>query len=99
MDNQELHHLVEKMQESIEKAIKENVNGKIDRLTNKIDGYILTDNDWKATAQPAIDAFKQGSTILNFAVGFVKVVAWLGGGVIAIGSAYLAFIKYIHGNI
>ena len=43
MSPEELEHLTA----HIEKIIKLTVNGKIDRLTDRVENYIKTDDEWK----------------------------------------------------
>lgn len=51
MSPEELEHLTA----HIEKIIKLTVNGKIDRLTDRVENYIKTDDDWKEKAQPILE--------------------------------------------
>jgi hypothetical protein len=51
MNEKQLKKLISKQDEAIGKAIKIHVNGKIDKLHEKIDNYIIEDNKWKEEAQ------------------------------------------------
>lgn len=52
MTPEELEHLTN----HIEKIIKLTVNGKIDRINDKIEVYIHEDNLWKERANPMLEA-------------------------------------------
>lgn len=47
----------EHIKEAVREAVKEMVNGKIDKLSADFKQYVKEDMAWKDTAQPAIDAF------------------------------------------
>lgn len=75
MKPNELEHIANILKSTIEST----VNGKINRLSEKLDTYIKEDMSWKAEkVEPLIDAHK---TIKNMAI-FLK---WLAGGVVALG--------------
>jgi ribosome-associated translation inhibitor RaiA len=68
------------LEEAIGKAIKTHVNGKIDKLHEKVDRYIKEDTDWKVKAEPVI---KMGENLQ----GTSKVMLYVAGGVLAVGGA------------
>jgi hypothetical protein len=79
--------IIHKLETKIEESINKNVNGKIVRLTEKVDNYIVMDNNWreedakwKLDAQPIIDMGKnlQGTS---------KVLLYCAGVVLALGGA------------
>jgi hypothetical protein len=78
--------LLKVIQDSIAIGIKENVNGKIDRLNLKLDHYIDQDNAWKKTAQPVIDMG------IN-ARGASKVLLYLTGAIVSVGMAWEIICK------
>ena len=74
--------IMHKMEHGIEKAIDKNVNGKIKRLDEKIDNYILQDNAWKSEFEP----YMKGVANLT---GSGKILLWLSIAVTSIGGAVL----------
>lgn len=69
---------------NIEQTIIKTVNGKIDRIDQKLDDYIKQDNEWKEAAQPTIE---MGNNVR----GFGKVLAYLLGTAAAIYGAFRMF--------
>jgi hypothetical protein len=65
--------IMHKMEKGIEESINRNVNGKIKRIDEKLDAYIMSDNEWKEKYSPMLEAFTSISTsgklILKLAVG------------------------------
>ena len=59
MTPDELEHLTN----HIEKVVKLTVNGKIDRMSDRIDNYIKEDNEWKKKAEPILE---MGSNVRSF---------------------------------
>lgn len=80
MDKDQFSQLQTLIKDTVEATTKVIVNGKIDRLQSKLDQYILDDNEWKKSAQPAID-------LGNTARGASTAALWLAGVVITIGGA------------
>lgn len=72
---------IEDLKATLTETIKITVNGKIDRLNNKLDLYIQEDNDWKDRAKPVIE-------MGNNARGASVAALWLAGLIIAIGGAW-----------
>lgn len=69
----------------IENTINKVVNGKIDKLSAKLDAYIIEDTKWKETATPSLDVVKSGST-------FFKVVKIILGWIVLVGSSIGAYL-------
>ncbi len=75
--------------ESTAEAVRITVNGKIDKLTTKLDNHIENDAKWKENADPAIDsfnktmiAFKMTNTVGKYFFGILigiatLILAWL----------------------
>lgn len=72
MTEVQLEKLQKTIKDQIETTVKLVVNGKIDRLNDKLDNYIITDNQWKEDAQPSIDLGKNVN-------GFGRVLAYILG--------------------
>lgn len=81
----QIKELREKQPLIIEKSLEKYVNGKIDKLTQKLDDYILSDNKWKESAEPVLQLGRN-------AEGTSKTIFWLSAIIIAIGGAF-AIIK------
>jgi len=79
---------LETIKETIAHSIELNVNGKIRVLTEKMDDYIKSDEDWKKQAEPVI---KMGENVQ----GFGKVSLYVIGFVAAISGAIMGVIKLI----
>jgi len=74
--------IMHKMEKGIEESINRNVNGKIKRIDEKLDAYIVSDNQWKDKYSPMLEAFTSisvsGKIILKLVVGvgsFVLAIA------------------------
>lgn len=76
------------LKETVESSVKMYVNGKIDRLNDKIDVYIKEDNEWKTLVMPEIEAVANvrgfgkvtvgllaiGGTIVGIIAGIIKII-------------------------
>lgn len=80
MNKDQFNQLQILIKETVEVTVKTIVNGKIDRIQSKLDQYIIDDNEWKKSAQPAID-------LGNTARGASTAALWLAGVIITIGGA------------
>lgn len=82
---------IQDLREHLSTVVQETVNGKIDRLTHKLDEYIKDDEQWKSEAQPLVDAFKGGSWFMRTLVVILKFLGLLtvGVGFIKLMSDYL----------
>lgn len=79
---------LEQIQKTVSEQIKITVNGKIDRINDKLDNYIKEDNDWKERIMPEIQAVANvrgfgkvavgllavGGTIVGLVVGIIKII-------------------------
>lgn len=74
--------IMHKMEQGIELAINKNVNGKIKRLDEKLEAYIIQDNAWKSEFEPYIKG-------LANVTGGGKILVWFSGAVISIWGAIL----------
>lgn len=73
----------EQMNRLIEETIRTTVNGKIDRMNQKLEDYIVTDNEWKKVAQKSI-------SLIENVTSFGKVSLYLSGFISAVvGSIIL----------
>lgn len=79
-------HILRKMDDKIKVTIKEAVNGKIDKLHDKLDFYIKEDTDWKTKAEPVI---KMGENV----AGFGKVSLYVLGFIASVTGAVIGLIK------
>ena len=92
----EIASSVERTRETIAVAIKDVVNGKIDRLSAKIDEHnarheadMVEVRKNIEDTKPIVIAFKKGQQDLDTATRGGKIVLWLGATVSAIGGAFL----------
>lgn len=91
--------IMHKLESKIEESITKNVNGKIIRLTEKVDSYILLDTQWKEAdekwkedASPAIDVVKNMQ-------GFGKVSLYIIGFVASLTGLLITFINFFHKDL
>ncbi len=80
-----------KMQQSIEATIERVVNGKINRLSDKVDQYIKEDNEWKLNVGPSIEVMKKMQGFATTGGWILKSVMMIGGAV----SVVWALIKFL----
>jgi hypothetical protein len=80
--------IMHKMEQGIELAINKNVNGKIKRLDEKIDAYIISDNEWKKEFEPYVKG-------LSNVTGGGKILVWVSGAVVSIWGAILLIREHI----
>jgi hypothetical protein len=72
--------ILHKIEPIIKDSIQTNVNGKIDKINQKMDDYIISDLKWKDSVKPSIEIMR---TLTDTTVG----VSWLLKSVIILGSA------------
>lgn len=84
--------IMEKVESSVESSVDKYVNGKINKLTEKVDNYIREDTTWKKedqkwkeTAQPSVNL---GISAINLS----KMIKWIVG----IGIGLAGFIGAIN---
>lgn len=68
---------------AIQETIRITVNGKIDRINDKLDNYIKMDNAWKEEVMPSIEL---GRTAISWSKGTAYVFAALSGLAAATGG-------------
>lgn len=93
MTTDQLKQLEKALKESLHETVKITINGKIDALNKKVDAYIVEDNAWKVRAEPAVNAFQNGTFLFKTGVSVAKFVGFLGGVLLTI---YGVFEAYIH---
>jgi hypothetical protein len=74
MEDKDLQKIIIALQDTIDKK----VNGKINRLDEKLDEYIKHDMEWKETVQPVIEAYQAVNNIGTFVQWFSKVILAIG---------------------
>lgn len=79
---------IKEIQEAVGIAIKVHVNGKIDRMNDKIDAYIKSDMEWKEKAQPVLD-------MGNNVQGFGKVSLYIIGFIASVAGAIAVIINLL----
>lgn len=79
---------IEQIKKEIQSTIKVVVNGKIDKIDQKLEEYIKSDNEWKAAAQPVID---MGRNVQ----GFGRVSLYIVGFVAAVSGAILYILQLV----
>lgn len=75
--------IMHKLESKIEDSINKNVNGKIIKLTEKLDLYIQEDNSWKERAEPVVKAFENTTWLSSIVVQTLKMLGLLGASVVA----------------
>ena len=75
------------MKSHIADAIKTTVNGKIDRMNNRLETYIKEDMEWKDNVKPIIDL---GRDLKGFNKGLMYVLGILAA--IGAGWGFIVFI-------
>ena len=80
--------IMHKLEIKIEESINKNVNGKIIKLTDKVDNYIISDNEWKERAEPVI-------TMGTNVQGFGKVSLYILGFFASVAGAIFAIMHFI----
>lgn len=68
------------MQEHVSDTIRMTVNGKLDKISEKLEGHIKSVKDWQEQAQPAIDTF------INLRGGYKSILIF-SAFLVAIGAA------------
>lgn len=94
--------LGEHIAQSVQGAVKVTVNGKIDKINEKLDNYIMSDNTWKDEYKTADDTWKEGlkplMDIYKTASSAQKLLLVISKNAVTLVlgvSAVWAFIKYI----
>lgn len=82
-----IHKMETKLDSSIDKAVAKYTNGKLDKMNEKIDEYIRSDNEWKVKYSPYLEG------IVGVSVGG-KIVMRFIIGVAAVGAAILAIYRW-----
>lgn len=77
--------------QTVQGVVKITVNGKIDRLSEKLDTYIKADTEWKVRAEPMLQSYevttRSWALTTNFAGNITKLLV--------AGAAIWAFVKYV----
>lgn len=71
--------ILKKMDKAIELSVKTHVNGKIKSLDEKLDQYIIKDNEWKELITPQIEAVKSVQNWGKVSLGLITVLSTIGG--------------------
>lgn len=69
---------IAQLEKSVKETIEKTVNGKINRLDQKLDEYIKHDLEWKETVQPVIDAYLVANKVGSFVQWMSKVILAIG---------------------
>ena len=80
-----------KLQETVSNQIKLTVNGKIDKINDKMEVYIKEDNEWKAEIKPYIENMRQISNFSLVGSTILKTIITIGGAI----AVLWGFIKYL----
>lgn len=83
--------IIEVITTSIETSIKENVNGKIDKMSHKMDEYIEGDLKWKEVVDTKLKDLEPVSVGLKTASGLRRFIIYIGG--FGIGGAVVYYLK------
>ena len=82
--------------DSVDTAIRKYVNGKIDRLSQSIADNAKIVSDHILRVEPAMEQFEKFTLAKSIGVSLFKVVASIGGGLMAIGGAYEVIKTILH---
>lgn len=82
-----IHKMETKLDSSIDKAVAKYTKGKLDKMNDKIDVYIKSDNEWKEKYSPYLEG------IVGVSIGG-KILVKLVLGIAAVGGAILAIYKW-----
>lgn len=82
-----IHKMETKLDSSIDKAVAKYTNGKLDKMNEKIDEYIRSDNEWKVKYSPYLEGIVLG-------VGGGKILIRVILGLATVGGAILAIYKW-----
>ncbi len=88
-------HLSQTVAGAVKLAVQEKVNGKIDKLTVKIDDYIKDDMDWKRESEDMRAWFKNFTLGKKMIINATKVISIIGGAIIALGGAWVIIKAFI----
>lgn len=95
MNDEQFKNFKEEMWQHTEGVIRSTVNGKVDKLTHKLDEYIAEDmrwkdgdKEWKAEAQPLVDAFKGGSWFMKTLIAILKFL-----GLLTVGAGFIKIVS------
>ena len=72
MKEEQFSKLLQTIREEVNDTVKVVVNGKIDRIQQKLDDYIASDIEWKNQAKPSIELGRNVN-------GFGRVLAYILG--------------------
>ena len=78
MQEHELQIIIAALREGTAETIERVVNGKIKRIDEKLDKYIVQDTEWKLTIQPVIDAYATAENAGKFVQWAARILAALG---------------------
>lgn len=91
--------VIHKMETKIEESINRNVNGKINKLHDKIDAYIKTDDAWKVTYKKEDDAWKlEAQPVIDMGRnvrGFSTVSLYILGFILSVTSAVMGLLYFV----
>lgn len=81
--------LLEVIRSEIAVGIKQNVNGKLDRMQEGLDTHNLKHENDMQRMMPIIESYEEGKRDIESAQKAGKIVLWLAASTTAIGGAYL----------
>lgn len=84
-----IHKMEKKLDETIAVSIEKNVNGKIKKIDEKIEAYILSDNEWKSKYSPYLEGIVGVSVGGKIMIRFIIGIATVGGAILAIRKWFL----------
>jgi hypothetical protein len=76
------------LKKTIYDAVQQTVNGKIDKINDKLDAYIKVDTEWKERAEPVIE---MGTNVR----GFGRVSLYIVGFIASVTGAIYTIIRLI----
>jgi hypothetical protein len=91
MNDEQIKNFKDELKQHIEVVIQAKVNGKIDKISQKLDEYIKLDEAWKNTATPVI---KMGTNVKGFGAVAGYFLAFM-----AALSACWTFIEWLSGIV
>lgn len=85
--------LGEHLAQSLQGVVKVTVNGKIDRLSEKLGNYIKEDMEWKDRAEPLVKAYESNSFFWNSVIKKCKGIGTVGGAITLVGGVMWGAFK------
>lgn len=97
MDDVQLEKILEKLEEAVDASVRKTVNGKIDKLTHKVDGIEVKVDDHIKKHDEDMESIKPIIELHRDATGFKKTIAGISvvaGSIAGLGIAIGQIISF-----